>query len=359
MSPEEQKNNGESDFSFLTAAGRQYNSFMKSFRRKLKNLLLYVLLAAVVAVGGFAAYPALTSRAERGAAEYGGILRLWQIDSFEGGRGSRASFLNRAARIFEEENEGTLVLVTAHTAQSAANSVAEGNVPDMISYGAGAGFVGDIVLPLNGYSFPYAQIGGKTYAYPWCRGGYFLFTAEGDFSDASAENTVISLGGNLAEAAAYCAGLTGEIAAESSVKAYVSFIGGKYKYMLGTQRDVYRLTTRQFSFQAKPLGGFSDLWQYISVCTGDAKKYDSCLAFLDCLLSDEVQSMLPQIGMMSAERSVYDSSVPAMQEGEAVLPIRSVSVFLSEASLEELRANARLALSGDKNGAKNLENYLI
>lgn len=69
--------------------------------------------------------------------------------------------------------------------------------------------------------------------------------------------------------------------------------------------------------------------------------------------------MLPQIGMMSEERSVYDSSVPAMQDGEAAHPLRSVNAFLSASSLEDLRASARLALNGDKIGAKNLENYLL
>lgn len=350
---------GKNKILFLSPHNGKYNSSMRNIRRKLKSALLYCLLAAVIAVGCFAAYPALTSRAERGAAPYGGILRLWQIDSFEGGRGSRASFLNRAARIFEKENEGTLVLVTAHTAESAANAIAEGNIPDMVSYGAETEFAADIALPLDGYSFPYAQIGGKTYAYPWCRGGYFLFTSEGDFSDVSAENTVISQGGVFPEAAAYCAGFSGQFAAESSVKAYVSLIGGKYKYMLGTQRDVYRLTTRQFSFRAKPLEEFSDLWQYISVCAADAKKYNACLAFLDCLLSEEVQAMLPQIGMMSAAFEVYDSSLPAMQEGEKIRPLRSVNAFLSEASAADLRECARLALLGDKNGAKSLENYLL
>ena len=37
---------------------------------------------------------------EKGGTE---ILRVWQIDSFEGGRGSRASFLNGVARLYEKE----------------------------------------------------------------------------------------------------------------------------------------------------------------------------------------------------------------------------------------------------------------
>ena len=69
--------------------------------------------------------------------------------------------------------------------------------------------------------------------------------------------------------------------------------------------------------------------------------------------------MLPQIGMMSAAFEVYDSSLPAMQEGEKIRPLRSVNAFLSEASAADLRECACLALLGDKNGAKSLENYLL
>lgn len=332
---------------------------MKKFWKKVRFGALYILLAAVIMVGCFAAYPALTYRAGPKAAEYGGILRLWQIDSFEGGKGSRASFLNRAAKLFEEEHAGTLVLVTAHTKESAAAAVAEGNKPDMISFGAGTDFVGDIILPLRGRTFSSAQIGGETYAYPWCRGGYFLFTTEGDFSDVSDENTVLSSGGGMTEVAAYCAGLRGDFRAEQSVRAYATLLGGKYKYMLGTQRDVYRFTSREVAFQAKPLGGFCDLWQYISVCTQDSGKYSACMDFIGKLLSEEVQHMLPQVGMMSVEYSVYDASVPAMQEAEKQRPVRSLNAFLSEDALRAVRENAVLALQGDKNGAKNLENYLL
>ena len=332
---------------------------MKVLRGKLKTILLYGIIIAVVLVGCFAAYPALTSRKESGGAEYKGILRLWQIDSFEGGRGSRASFQNGAARRFEAENKGIFILVTAHTLQSAENSISEGNIPDMISFGIGAEFAGDIARPLRGYTFPYSKIGKETYAYPWCRGGYFLFAAEGDFSDITPQNTVISQGGCLPELAAYCAGLNGDFPFESSLKAYVSLINGKYKYMLGTQRDVYRLITRQFSFQTEPLAGFSDLWQYISVCTDDPQKSEACAAFIAYLLSDDVQGLLPQIGMMSANRSIYDSSVPAMEEGETVRAEKSIYAFLSSEAIGELRSLALSALGGDKNGAKNLQNYLL
>lgn len=160
---------------FVSIQGNgQYNNFMKNLWKHVKLLILCILPIAILLFACLAAYPVLTVRSEKDAKGYSGILRIWQIDNFEGGTGSRSAFINRAARSFEAVNEGTLILVTAHTEQSAASSIAEGNIPDMISFGTGADFVGDIAQPLRGYSFPYAQIGKETYAYPWCRGGYFL-----------------------------------------------------------------------------------------------------------------------------------------------------------------------------------------
>lgn len=331
---------------------------MRKLWKLLKLPILCMLLSAIVLTACFVAYPTLSVRGERETKRYSGILRVWQIDNFEGGTGSRAAFINRAARAFESENEGVLILVTAHTAQSAERAIAEGNLPDMVSYGTGADFMGDIAQPLRGYSFSYAQIGRETYAYPWCRGGYFLFTAEGDFSDISSQNTVVAQT-SLSDVAAYYAGITGDCTFENTLKAYVSFIGGKYKYMLGTQRDVYRLISRNFSFQAKAIGGFCDLWQYISVCAEDPSRYEACLQFVGRLLSEEVQKMLPQIGMMSALYGVYDSSNAAMAEAEKMMAERSVNAFIAERAVEEVHSLASLALKGDKNGAKNLENYII
>ena len=43
-------------------------------------------------------------------ATYNGVLSLWQIDTFEGGKGSRKQFLLSVAREFEKENQGVLIL---------------------------------------------------------------------------------------------------------------------------------------------------------------------------------------------------------------------------------------------------------
>ena len=145
---------------------------MKRIIRAIRTPLLCVLCVAVAIFAIL--YPMRDAVCEEGEA-WRGVLRLWQIDSFEGGRGSRASFLNSVARRYETAG-GMLVLVTQHTAESAENALRDGQVPDLISYGPGVGFVADLARPLPGFFFAAGALGGQTYAVPWCRGGYFLLT---------------------------------------------------------------------------------------------------------------------------------------------------------------------------------------
>lgn len=319
--------------------------------------MLCLLVCAIVAFACLAAYPACNARQEQLPQAYKGVLRVWHIDSFEGGTGSRAAFLRSAAREFEEES-GMYVLITVHTAESAAHAAEKGMLPDVLSFGRYFDFAADSVKPLQGYDFCYSSQGGKTYAVPWCRGNYFLFTAEGDFSDVSPQNTVLSDGGTLVNAAAFAQGLTGDYVEEESVRAYVSFLNGKYKYMIGTQRDLFRFRTRGAQVQARPLTSFCDLYQYMSICTGDPVLFSASEKFVACILSEKVQSRLSQIGMLSVYYDVYDSSEPALQAAQEMLPLSGVSAFLSADVQTQLLNAARAAREGDKNGAIFLQNIL-
>lgn len=332
---------------------------MKTLLRRARIPVLCVLLAAVLLLCAVAAYPALTSRGGRGEAGYTGVLRVWQIDSFEGGTGSRTAFLNSVARIYERENEGILLLVTAHTPLSAANAAAQGEYPDLLSFGAGVDFAADAAHPLQGVSSAGGRIGGETYAVPWCRGQYFLFSMEGDFSDVSAENTVLSQGrGALPAAAAYMEGWRGAYTSAESVRAYVEFLQGKYKYLLGSQRDVYRFQARGAEVTAKPLTAFCDLWQYIAVCSESAERYAAAMAFVSLLLSDAVQGSLVQIGMLPVGADAYDGGNAAMDAAQKAVPEKTISAFLTEQTVEELRFASAAALNGDEIGAKKLEKFL-
>ena len=317
--------------------------------------VLSLLLAAVLALSAAVAYPVLARRGGQEHAGFSGILRLWQIDSFEGGTGSRGAFLSGVARTYEEQNEGVFVLVSAHTPASAANTAAGGEYPDLLSFGVGVDLAADAALPLRGGESTAGSIGAETYAVPWCRGQYFLFTLEGDYSDVNAQNTLLSQGRGVTAAAAYAAGLTGEFARAEPVRAYVAFLQGKYKYMLGSQRDVFRFQARGAAVSAEPLTGYCDLWQYMAVCSRDRERYLAACGFLSLLLSAEVQGTLSRIGMLPVCGKAYESG--AMSAAERAVPEYTLNAFLTANALDEVRAAADAALRGDKNGAKKLKKF--
>jgi hypothetical protein len=64
------------------------------------------------------------------------VLSLWQVDNFEGGKGSRGQYLqNKANNFFDGQN--IYVNVTNLSADAVRANLQQGSVPDMISYGAG------------------------------------------------------------------------------------------------------------------------------------------------------------------------------------------------------------------------------
>ncbi len=222
------------------------------------------------------------------------VLKIWQIDSFEGGKGSRADFLVGIGGDYSQIS-GCYVTVVSLSAEAARDNLAAGVIPDAISYGAG-------VYGLESFITSYTT---------WCYGGYCLLSldANADFSDANAENTVINAGKeNLVGAAALFCGLQ-NAPLEKSTTAYVSLIGGGYKYLLGTQRDIYRLKTRRVSFSIKPVTAFNDLYQNISV-TAQGERAALTGRFIDYLSSraNEVSAL----GLL-ANGAVYEDEMREMQ----------------------------------------------
>ncbi|MDE6598046.1 MAG: hypothetical protein K2K60_05365 [Clostridia bacterium] len=225
------------------------------------------------------------------------VLNVWQIDSFEGGKGSRAAYLQNIGNEFSE-NSGCYVTVTSITATAARENLKSGNVPDLISYGAGTHGIESYIV-------------GKTPYFCWCNGGYcVLTTTEGaDFSDISAENTVINAGtDNLAEVCALFCGLNGADV-EKPTGAYVKLINGKYKYLLGTQRDIYRLKTRGVAFAVKPVTEFNDLYQNISITSKNkAKIAQNFIAFLL-----KKRETVNKLGLITDGVKLYDDEMSVME----------------------------------------------
>lgn len=277
---------------------------MKKILPVIKPLICAALcIAAVVAFLCFAFKPQ-KSNAENNDKS---VLQLWQIDSFEGGKGSRADYLQKKANAFSKEY-GAYVTVTALSAEAAVLNLENGNIPDLISYGAG-------ICGLESYIGSFIT---------WCHGGYCLLAVDGnaDFTDVNAENTVINSGkNNYIAAAAMFYGLQ-NAEYEKPSGAYVKLINGDYKYLLGTQRDIFRLKTRGVGFTVKPVTEFNDLYQNISVVD---KSANSSVAqrFVGYLMShrDDVN----KLGLMTESSGLYDDEMKVMEgldyECKVVAPV--------------------------------------
>lgn len=225
------------------------------------------------------------------------VLNVWQIDNFEGGKGSRTTYLQKIGNKFSKNNE-CYIVVTALSADAAKLNLDMGNIPDLISYGAGICGISDY---LHGDEII------------WCQGGYCYLTTDdsADFSDISAENTVINNGtGNYAEITAILSGI-GEATVQKPTEAYVNLINKKFKYLLGTQRDVYRLKTRGENFKIKAIDAFNDLYQNISILTTDKSKIIYAKKFVEEILnnSDEINSL----GLMVEGKSLHDDEVELLE----------------------------------------------
>lgn len=266
-------------------------------KNKVKRALWFVVLAAIIV----AAVCVLVPKNKNAAADKTKMtaLTVWQIDSFEGGKGSRAGYLKTVGESFARES-GCYITVTSLTADAARENLKRGTIPDLISYGAGT------------YGLESYLSGEKPYK-SWCNGGYCLLTIDenADFSDVTEQNCAINEGtGNLSDVCAVLLGLSGA-QYEKPTAAYVRLIGGKYKYMLGTQRDVFRLRTRGVPYKIKPVTEFNDLYQNISVTSTDAQKRTFSAKFIDFLLEKSTETY--KLGLFSENCSLYDDDLHDME----------------------------------------------
>ena len=170
--------------------------------------------------------------------------------------------------------------------------------------------------------------------YVWCRGSYCLLTLESncDFSDVNAENTVINRGkDNFTDITALFCGIQ-NASFESATSAYVKLINGEYKYLLGTQRDIFRLRTRNVAFYIKPVTVFNDLYQNISK-TKQCRNNVCAQKYIDYVLSKSGE--LKNIGMFGDGARLYEDEMSACEninyEYKIVYPINEDT----KASLEK------------------------
>ena len=67
--------------------------------------------------------------------DYKLILRIWNIDSFEGGKNSRTAFLRKVGLTFSKKYPEVLCMIENQTVEGSNICINKGEIPDIISSG--------------------------------------------------------------------------------------------------------------------------------------------------------------------------------------------------------------------------------
>ena len=281
---------------------------------------------------------------------YKAILKIWHIDTFEGGTGSRASFLKSVATKFTKKNKGVLFLVTQLTYAAAQNRIESGELPDLISFGlCGFTVYEKLIAQSNFNILDGGVLNGKRYLTAWCKGGYFKITK----GTKNYSKLIVSSGEfNLSTVAVCLEKLSAEsVVIKEPLEAYSTFLNSKDACLIGTQRDIVRLINKGVNFNAEPIESFSDLYQYIGVTAEGEEKRVCALSFIDFLLSVSVQKTLVNIKMLSPTLLGLYSDNAFFTALENVNFTYTISPFLQKSDLNLIKGEAKSQiLNGNYNG---------
>ena len=300
---------------------------------KKRIVLLIIMVLLCIAVPIMAAFVHRTGSSQKNESMQ--VLTVWQIDGFEGGKGSRGQYLkDKSKKLFDDKN--VYLNVISLSASAATENLTRGNIPDMIS-----------CSPTYNAHMQYINCADVAYV-NWCYGSYCLLTLgeNAAFDDVTAQNTVLNVGkDNLSQVMAVLCGLGGAQCQEPT-NAYLQLLNGKYKYLLGTQRDIFRLRTRGESFSVKQITQFNDLYQNISILTKDAQRYATCRQFVEYIIKNNTD--VEKIGLFSSNAAKYGDEMVVLQEN---LWDYTLSAPCGDDFIRQLK-NA--AANNDANKIKNL-----
>ena len=297
---------------FCGLQGIKYNM------RRIFTALCSVACCLAVAGGALIAFAGHTKEAE---AALPGVITVWQIDGFEGGKGSRSDYLRSVGEKFYKDG-GAYVEVASLTAEAARANMEKGILPDALSYPSG----------IQGFESVLTESAEPVV---WCRGAYCLISVKySDFTLADKDNTVINGGkNNLADVGGVCAGIGGA-AAEGSTGAYVSLINGKYDFLLGTQRDIVRMSVRGVACNVMSLTAFNDLYQNIAV-VGSGVRGEMAARYIDCLIahSEDISSLclfrdgkeLYSDNLHLLENLTFDYTVPHIAGADYIARVKNAA----------------------------------
>ncbi len=258
------------------------------------------------------------------------ILTVWHVDAFEGGRGSRYTFLRNVSMTFSKENQGVYVLVSNFTVEGISSALTEGKVPDVISFGGVGLELDKKAKEINAIVKDGGDVNGKKYAVSYLKGGYFVIK-----KGSGEGNVILSKSQFTSPEIAYLfSGITNKnYTVKQTSDAYATFLREENSTLIGTQRDVERLTASNEQFTATPIPYYTDLYQYVALTTQSDKNEFYARRFINYLLSDKIQNKITSLNMLSVTKSglysdnVYLSALEKIEIKYTVSPFSSKEIY--------------------------------
>lgn len=298
---------------------------------------------------------------------YQGVIEIWNIDSFEGGRQSKYSLLKKVANDFQKKNKGVYVMIRDMSEQECLNLLSSNTFPDLFSCSFGVSQnIEHLVQSFSDVDTSEieesAKIAGQKnnmqYGIAWCKGFYFLISSHEKIKKITADyenvelskiclnagydkienkkaKTIYSLGfgsskylcpqniiksynmieGNLISEKSFNMELLGQ----TQYSAYCNFIAGNSTILLGSQKDVFRIANREklgkiSGVLVEQFAEFTDLIQFMFLSkTAENEKKIFAEKFVQYLISQKQQDQICESGLFSVNKCVELKKDSAMQ----------------------------------------------
>lgn len=270
---------------------------------------------------------------------WSGVITVWHVVGFKTCQGSITSYLENVASQYERAHAGVYIEVLGLTAEAVQERLSRGERPDAWSFPMGEleaeqfaplslmlpAFAGNI-LPLSSE--------GTAYAVPYLYSGYFLLgntvlvqelglswpesgaaapvkagepSALADTLQTAMDSRSTTRYGALCAPPIIAArmGLTGKMAQEGDFKA------GQVPFMIGDGRTFGDLSRKMasggFTFDALPLGGFTEQVQYIGIDVGAQGGFaEHTAGLITLLLGEQSQAKATALGALPAVAHTED-----------------------------------------------------
>lgn len=285
---------------------------------------------------------------------YSAIINVWQLDMVEAGKGSRKSFLEKVSKTFEKEN-GVLINVSVESKSSAEEKMANGVYPDVISYSFGLDLPLEKLVALDGKN-SLGSFNDKNYALCWGYGGYVIICRKGnDFqgnlyvSQNEFTQPLISY---------YSSGFRFDnMKICAPVNAYSNFLQDSKGVLIGTQRDLFRLSKREVDVDVKLLSNFSDIVLFVSTIENNNGKSQKAKEFCK-YLSSLNQTELDSIGMLSFYDKGKNINLQELKVFENFYPKSCLPIFTKDEDLLSLKTFLADFSKSDKEKLNRIKNVV-